>query len=99
MQVCLEAPTSVKSNIHQVLSSRGAATISRADFDCGDIVQWQQLVFRLCVFHSVANARRAYGSEGWRVPYVFGPNDLKVRTTDLAGLQLINGHVIKFRVY
>ena len=64
--------------MHQVLSSQGAATITRQDFNYGDIKEWQQLVFRLCLFHSMANARRAYGSEGWRVPYVFGPTDLKV---------------------
>ena len=81
LQVCLEPPTSVKANMHQVLSSHGTSTISRADFDCGDVAQWQQLVFRLCLFHSIANARRAYGTEGWRVPYVFGPNDLKVSQT------------------
>ena len=71
---------SVKANMHQVLSSHGSATVSRSDFDHSDVTLWQPLVFRLCLFHSIANARRAYGSEGWRVPYVFGPNDLKVRT-------------------
>lgn len=73
--------------MHQVLSSRGTATITSSDFDHGDVRQWQQLVFRLCLFHSVVNARRAYGNEGWRVPYVFGPNDLKV---------VINGLNFKF---
>ncbi len=82
--MCLESPTTVKANMHQVLSSQGASTISRTDYDYGDIAQWQQLVFRLCLFHSIANARRAYGSEGWRVPYVFGPNDLKVANYNLA---------------
>ena len=76
--------------MYQTLSSRGTATISRTDFDYGDVVQWQQLVFRLCLFHSLANARRAYGSEGWRVPYVFGPNDLKVHTyVAYAGLSVV----------
>ena len=89
-QVCLESPSSVKANMYQTLSSRETATISRTDFDYGDVVQWQQLVSRLCLFHSLANARRAYGSEGWRVPYVFGPNDLKVHTyAAYAGLSVV----------
>lgn len=82
VQISLEPPQSLKSNLQQLLSSTETSVVSTETFERGDGV-WRQLVFGLCMFHAVVNGRKKYGAVGWSTPYQFSSADLQVNTVRL----------------
>lgn len=77
VQISLESPQSLKSNLQQLLSSTGTSVVSKEVFEQGDGV-WRRLVFGLCMFHAVVIGRKKYGAVGWSAPYQFSSADLQV---------------------
>ena len=65
--------------MQQLFSMQAPSAISRDIFeDEGNGFQWKHLVYRLCLFHSVVNARKKYGPSAWTASYDFGMADLQV---------------------
>lgn len=88
--------------MQQLISVQDTAVVTQEDFERSEVFEWQQLLYNLCLFHSAANARRSYGREAWRIPYVFGPNDLQVwfelgmGVSDIQGSSLfLAGHMLR----
>ena len=75
----MEPPPGVKNNLMNSFSSVGGVVNEEFFQDGSDHLHWKQLVFSVCLFHSVAEERKKFGSLGWNVCYDFIAADLEVR--------------------
>ncbi|ESO83512.1 hypothetical protein LOTGIDRAFT_133247 [Lottia gigantea] len=84
IKMTVEPPTGIKNNMLRTFGSGGAGVITENLYEGGaSSPAWRKLLFGLCIFNSIIQERKKYGTLGWNISYEFNDSDLEVSVLKL----------------